>query len=91
MFKILAFSGIPPRIVDAIKMLYTNTTATVISSDRETDFFEVKAGVLQGATLVLFLFNIVLDYVLCISLNSMKEKTPFETLTNQSALCTIFN
>lgn len=57
-------------------MLYTNiTTATAIFPDRDTNFFEVEAGILQGDnTLAPFLLIIVLDYVLHNSLDSIEEK-----------------
>ena len=74
MFKILQLYGIPSRIVEAIRALYINTSATIISPDGETDSFEVKAGVLQGDTLAPFLFIVVLDYVLRISLDNIEEK-----------------
>ena len=34
-------------------MFYKNTKAMVHSSDRDTDFFEIVAGVLDGDTLAL--------------------------------------
>ncbi|KAI8486591.1 hypothetical protein Bbelb_355660 [Branchiostoma belcheri] len=74
MFEILHLYGIPPPIIEAIKSLYTNTTATVVTSDGETSPFEVTAGVLQGDTLAPFLFIVVLDYILRLSLDSMQEK-----------------
>ena len=74
MFKILQLYGIPSKIVEAIRALYINTTATIISQDGETDAFEVMAGVLQGDTLAPFLFIVVLDYVLRISLDNTEEK-----------------
>ncbi|CAI9734337.1 Hypothetical predicted protein [Octopus vulgaris] len=33
LFEVLALSGIPPRIVEAIRVLYANTNVTVISPD----------------------------------------------------------
>ena len=45
-------------------MMYTNTTAQVLSSDEDTEFFEILAGVLQGDTLALYAFVIALDYAL---------------------------
>nr|XP_039261658.1 uncharacterized protein LOC120337827 [Styela clava] len=45
-------------------MLYMHTTAQVISSDGNTEFFEILAGVLQGDTLAPYLFIIALDYVM---------------------------
>ena len=74
MFTILPLYGIPQPIVAAIKALYTNTKATVITTDGETAFFDIKAGVLQGDTLPPFLFIIVLDYVLRLSLDTINEK-----------------
>ena len=64
MLKILKSYGIPPRIVEAIGTTYENTRARVISPDGESEFFNIKAGVLQGDTLAPYLFIIVLDYVL---------------------------
>ena len=74
MFEILPLYGISPPIVNAIKALYINTTASIITPDGETDFFKIIAGVLQGDTLAPFLFIIVLDYVLRLSLDTMNEK-----------------
>ena len=74
MFKILQLYGIPSKIVEAIRALYINTTATIISPGGETDAFEVMAGVLQGDTIAPFLFIVVLDYVLRISHDNIEEK-----------------
>ena len=49
MFEILPLYGIPSKIVDDIWCLYTNTTATIISSDGKTEPFDISAGVLQGS------------------------------------------
>lgn len=54
MLKILLLYGIPSRIVETIRVLYRNTTATTVSSNGEADSFEVKIGVLQSDTLFLF-------------------------------------
>ena len=56
------------------KLLYTNTVATVIRPDGETEFFEITAGVLPGDTLTPFIFNIVLDCILCLSLDNLNER-----------------
>ena len=74
MFTISPLYGIPQTIVEAIKALYTNTKATVITTDGETPFFDIKAGVLQGDTIAPFLFIIVLDFVLRLSLDSINDK-----------------
>ena len=64
MFKILLAYGIPEKIVNAIEIMYTNNRATVMTSDGETDYFEVITGVLQGDPLAPYLFILVLDYAL---------------------------
>ena len=46
MFKILEAYGIPGKIVAAIRCLYKNTKAKVMSPDGETDTFDILAGVL---------------------------------------------
>lgn len=74
MFEILELYGLPRKIISAIKALYVSTKAKVVSTDGETDTFNILAGVLQGDTLAPFLFIIVLDYVLRISVDLSKEK-----------------
>ena len=64
LMAILRAYGVPEKIVRAINIIYSNTIAKVISPDGMTDFFEILAGVLQGDTLAPFLFIVVVDYVL---------------------------
>ena len=64
MFLILNAYGIPPDIVDAIKVMYVETSALVITPEGETDTFSIDTGVLQGDPLAPFLFVICLDYAL---------------------------
>ena len=45
----------------------------VYSLDRDTDYFDIVAGVLQGDTLAPYLFIICLDYVLRTSMDKIKE------------------
>ena len=54
-------------------MLYKNTEVKVRSSDRDPDYFDIVAGVLQGDTLVPHLFIICLDYVLRTFIDIMKD------------------
>ena len=54
-------------------MLYKNTKVIVPSPDGDTEYFDIVAGVLQGDTLVLYLFIICLDYVLRTSIDKMKD------------------
>ena len=74
MFEILGLYGIPETLIEAIRVLYTNTTSTIMTSDGETEPLEILAGILQGDTLAPFLFIIVLDYVLRNSLDLNNSK-----------------
>ena len=56
--------GLLKETVTAIIMLYKNMKAVVHSPDRDTDFFDIATGVLQGDRLTPYLFIICLDYVL---------------------------
>ena len=64
MIKILQAYGIPERLVHAIETMYQNTKAQVLTPDGKTEHFDITAGVMQGDTLVPFLFIIVLDCAL---------------------------
>ena len=73
MFEILGLYGIPSEIINAIKVLYSNTKSTILTPDGETEHFDILAGILQGDTLAPFLFIIVIDYILRVSVDKMKE------------------
>ena len=40
---ILKAYGVPVEIADAVNMMYTKTTAKVLYSDRDTEFFDILA------------------------------------------------
>ena len=64
MFQILRHYGIPFEIVQAIRVIYTNSKSKVIVDGKFSDEFPVTTGVLQGDTLAPLLFIIVIDYVM---------------------------
>ena len=64
--------------------MYENTRAKVITPDGETDFFEIKAGVLQGDTLAPYLFAIVLDYVLRNTFAGREKELGFQVQRQRS-------
>ena len=70
--KLLAY-GLPKETVAAITILYRNTKVKMRSSDGETEYFDIVAGVLQGDTLAPHLFIICLDYVLRTSIDNIRE------------------
>ena len=56
-------------------MLYKNTKVKVRSSDGDTNYFEIVAGVLRGNSLAPYLFIICQDYLLRMSIEKMKDKS----------------
>ena len=74
MFEILELYGIPTKLIDAIRFLYTDTSSTILTPDGETPSFPIKAGILQGDTIAPFLFIVVVDYVLCMSVDGINHK-----------------
>ena len=75
MEQILLVYGLPKETNAAIMMLYKNMKVKVRSSDGDTDYFDIVAGVLQGDTLIPYLYIICLDYVLRTSIDLMKENS----------------
>ena len=73
MEQILLAYGLPKKTVAAIMMLYRNTKVKVRSSNGDTDYFDIVAGVLQGDTWAPYLFFICLDYVLRTFIDKMKD------------------
>ena len=61
--------------VVAIMMLYKNMEVKVCSSDGDTDYFDIVAGVLQGGTLAPYFFIISLDYMLRTSIDKIKDNS----------------
>ena len=73
MFDILSLYGIPPKIIKAIQLLYTDTKACVQTPDGDTDSFSILAGILQGDTLAPFLFILVVDYIMRVSVDKISD------------------
>ena len=73
MEQILRAYGLPKETVAAITILYRNTKVKVRSSDGDTEYFDIVAGVLQGDMLAPYLFIICLDYVLRTSIDKIRE------------------
>ena len=63
--------------MDAIKLLYEDTKAKVLSPDGETELFDILAGVLQGDTLAPYLFVIIIDYVMRKAVGNKAEEIGF--------------
>ena len=64
MFAVLRHYGIPQTLVNAIQVLYTNSSSAVMVDGGISEPFDVTTGVLQGDVLAPFLFIILVDYLL---------------------------
>ena len=73
--KILKAYGIPDIIFHAIDL--PRHLSKVITSDGDTDEFNILAVVLQGDTLAPYLFIVVLDYCLRSAIEGKKERLSF--------------
>ena len=73
MEQILLVYGLSKQTLAAITILNKNTKVKVCSPDRDTEYFDIVAGVLQGDTLAPYLFTICLDYVLRTSIDKIRE------------------
>ena len=62
--KILRNYGIPLKITDAITAMHTNSSSQDRLGNHFSKSFSINTSVLQGETLALFLFIIVVDYIL---------------------------
>ena len=83
MEQILRAYGLPKETVVAIMILYRNNKVKVCSPDGDTEYFDIVAGVLQGDTLVPYLFIICLDYMLR-SLSDKIRENGFELKKKRS-------
>ena len=75
MEQILLAYGLYKETIAAIMMLYKNMKVKVCSSDGDTDYFDIVAGILKGDTLAPYPLIICLDYVLRTSIDLMKENS----------------
>ncbi|XP_063680102.1 uncharacterized protein LOC134815494 [Bolinopsis microptera] len=77
LMKILKAYGIPEAIVRLIEGIYTSTKANVITADGITEIFDILAGVLQGDTLAPYLFIIMIDYIMTVTIDDDDSDSGF--------------
>ena len=82
--KILKAYNIPPKMLSAINLLHENTKVRIFTPDGEIEYFEIKAGVLQGDTLAPYLFAIVLDYIMRKTYDGREEEIGFQLHSRRS-------
>ena len=64
MFSVLRHYGIRQALVNAIEVLYTNSSSAVMVDGGISKPFDVSTGMLQGDVLAPFIFIILVDYLL---------------------------
>ena len=64
LWKILQEMGIPDHLTCLLRNLYAGQEATVRTSHRTTDWFQIGKGVRQGCILSSCLFNLYAEYII---------------------------
>ena len=64
LWRILRHYGIPQKMVNVIKILYTDVQCQVACNSHMSDSFSVKSGVKQGCILSPFLFTLAIDWLM---------------------------
>ena len=64
LWKLLELRGIPPRLVQLITSLYSDTESAVKCGGSTSDFFPVHTGVRQGCVLAPSLFSACMDWIM---------------------------
>lgn len=63
-WKILTQRGVPPKILNIIKNMYTDANSNVLHNGSTSKPIKVRNGVKQGCVLSPLLFNLVLDWIM---------------------------
>ena len=64
LWNIMQLYGIPAKMIKIVKLLYSDTQCCVCDEGKQSDWFNVDAGVKQGCVMAGFLFILVIDYVM---------------------------
>ena len=74
LFSILEKIGCPPKLINLIKLLYTNVKARLIVDGELSKFFDYNSGVKQGCKLAPTLFGIYAAVLLLIAFKDIKHR-----------------
>ena len=64
LWTIMAYYGIPDKLIRMVKLLYEAFECAVLEDGEESEWFRVTTGVKQGCTMSGFLFLLVIDFVM---------------------------
>ena len=71
-------------LVELIAEMYKGTTAKVVTADSVTEAFDILAGVPQGINLAPYLFIIVIDYIMTVTIDKEDSEYGFTLRAAQS-------
>jgi hypothetical protein len=77
LMKILKAYGIPDLIVQLIDREHTGSKTKVVTARDATEVFDILAGVLQRDTLAPYLFIIVVDYIVTLTIDDDETDSGF--------------
>lgn len=63
-WRILNINGIPPKLINIIKSMYSNSTCKVLHRGRTSNSIPVRSGVRQGCVLSPLLFLLTIDTIM---------------------------
>ena len=64
LWKIMAHYGIPDKLINLIKSMYSNSGGQILYKGKLSVFFEIATGVRQGCLLSPFLFLLCIDWIM---------------------------
>ena len=86
MQKILMAYGVPEKFVSMIMYMYNGCKPHTMTPDGPSDEFEITTGVLQGDTLALFLFVIIVDWAMRNAIEEIGEGVSFSLQQNSTRI-----
>lgn len=64
LWEIMRQYGIPGKIINIVKLMYSDSVCAVLDDGEVTEWFQVKTGVKQGCVMSGFLFLLVIDWMM---------------------------
>jgi hypothetical protein len=70
MWRVMQNAGIPEQLIKLVQVIYRKSSSAIKVDKKITEYFHTKTGVRQGCILSPYLFNLVLEAVMSLSLNN---------------------
>ena len=72
LWKIMAHYGVPDKLINLIRSMYSNSGGQILYKGKLSVFFEIATGVRQGCLLSPFLFLLCIDWIMKNSTNDKR-------------------